>query len=441
MTRSTRRLIVRTLAPFLLAGVAAWFLWPRREVPITLGPPRATGRAMPSGPVTPQVVVGWSFGALLDPMGELWLWGFVPVALPTPRPDPQIPTRAAPGTNWTQVAISGQHVVLRRDDGTLWGLGSNFNGQLGLPTAGWFGLTQIGTGTNWVEVAAMEGFTWARQSDGRLYFLGGALPLGAGTGTTSAAPATVPTVVPGADRWRHITAGITTVLALREDGALYRVTMAGPRPVLTPLSDAAKVRWQWVGQVGSGPFVGLDSEGRLLTTPPSVTPALGSPRTAAGTNGFYFVPGAEDAQWRRAVPTGTGVLAERADGTWWGLDVNQCGQLGLGDRSRRLALTQLSWPTEVLAMGGSYNTVAAWLTDGSLWCAGMRLGVVWERPESSITPGHKVHAVLNVVGSALDMPGARANHIPASLVPEAVWTWPGSAGPSNREHGRSDPGL
>lgn len=423
MTRNRRRLQLASVMPFAVAvWLAVAWLSPRSG-PSTAGPPIPKGPPLAPGRTDPTVALAWSFGALLAPDGELWAWGFIPFAVPGPGPDPKVPARIAPGTNWVRMAASGQNLLLVRDDGTLWGLGSNFDGQLAQAAAGWFGPVQVSAATGWTDLAIVESWTLALGSDGRLWYAGGgSLPLG---GATNTSPRFAE--LDGTDRWSRLGGGWNGGLALRQDGTLFGITYTGtPRPTLTPLPLATNLAWQWIGRsgAGGGAFVGLDAAGRLLTTPPSVSPAFPAAHKPAGDTGFHYVPGAEGAVWTRCVPTANGLIARRADGSWWGLDFNQSGQLGLGDTLQRTQLTRLPWPAETLALAANYSTIAVLVSDGTLWFSGLWLGTL---PREAAGPGHKLHRTLSTISSAIALPGSRANGARITLAPEPLWTWPGPA--------------
>jgi alpha-tubulin suppressor-like RCC1 family protein len=226
--------------------------------------------------------------------GTLWAWGrntngelgdgtqqdqYVPVlVLPPPG--------AAPGTQWTDVAVGITHTLAVRSDGTLWGWGRSGSGQLGLyPVTG--GKNEItapagaGAGTRWVQVSAGNTFSVGLRSDGRLYswgvkeFLGQQAPI---IGTYNAVPTTVATPVAAAPgtRWIRVVAGPVTTLALRSDstmwgwGANYSSQLgdgtqtARPLPVVVarPAAAPARARWRDMA-INADHAIGLLSDGSI----------------------------------------------------------------------------------------------------------------------------------------------------------------------------------
>ena len=80
-------------------------------------------------------------------------------------------TQIGTASNWTQVACGDHHVVALKSDGTLWGLGSNSGGQIGV-TENSSTFAQIETANDWVQVDCGSYHTVALKSDGTLWGLG-----------------------------------------------------------------------------------------------------------------------------------------------------------------------------------------------------------------------------------------------------------------------------
>jgi alpha-tubulin suppressor-like RCC1 family protein len=66
--------------------------------------------------------------------GTLWMWG----ARRPGKSDPTLPSQVGTDRDWAGISRSGSergdHVILVKRDGSLWGLGNNYNGQLGIGT-------------------------------------------------------------------------------------------------------------------------------------------------------------------------------------------------------------------------------------------------------------------------------------------------------------------
>lgn len=124
---------------------------------------------------------------------------------------------------WQQVACGGRHSVAIRNDGSLWSTGYNYYGQLGLGDDGNYTdrdtFTRVGT-SQWKQVACGFSHTFVIHNNGTLWAMGinntGQLGLGDG------ASRNVPTQV-GTDLWKQVACGDYHTLAIRDDGTLWVV--------------------------------------------------------------------------------------------------------------------------------------------------------------------------------------------------------------------------
>ena len=124
---------------------------------------------------------GWMMGLKTD--GTLWTWGDGRHGgkLGQNAPDNSSlssPTQV-PGTNWSDISGGGtQHMMVLKDDNTLWVWGSDFRGLLGLNTGadGPNGVqrsspTQV-PGTTWSDVQAGGSYSKAIKTDGTYWMWG-----------------------------------------------------------------------------------------------------------------------------------------------------------------------------------------------------------------------------------------------------------------------------
>ena len=173
-----------------------------------------------------------------------------------------------------------------------------------------------------------------------------------------------------ADTWRFVSAGYSHTVAIRTDGSLW----AWGRNVWGQLGDdtttdrhspvriGANYEWRFVS-AGYNHTVAIGIDGSLWTWGNNRYGQLGDNRTIP-----RFSPGRIDAathaRWEN-VSSGRGfTLAVRTDGSLWAWGRNDSGQLGLGDRSRRLLPTRVIryerdgvWPLWVSA-GRSHALVS-----------------------------------------------------------------------------------
>lgn len=133
------------------------------------------------------------------------------------------PVPSVPGTDWKQVAAGGSHSLALKKDGTLWGWGNNWAGQLGIGT---FSpeedeAIQVGTQTNWVKIWAGLLESVGLQSDGSLWYWGdNPNPSVSQTGSSSRNICR-PTRISAETNWVDVGFGPWTVLAIKGDGTLW----------------------------------------------------------------------------------------------------------------------------------------------------------------------------------------------------------------------------
>ncbi len=159
---------------------------------------------------------------------SLWAWGCnnhgqvgdgtggdlendIPVNAPIP---------VEPDAEWTAISNGIQYSLAIRSDGTLWGWGYNWHGQLGDGTQISRNVpVRAGNGTGWESVAAGWDHSAAIKEDGTLWTWGSnnAGQLGDGTRDERHSPGQV-----GASRsWVAVTAGKYYTIAIQDDGSLW----------------------------------------------------------------------------------------------------------------------------------------------------------------------------------------------------------------------------
>lgn len=180
---------------------------------------------------------GWSSFAIgLD--GSIYMWGKF-------EPSSSIPTGGqlgTPGFAFKQVVGGAQHALAIRDDQTLWSMGINTWGQLGIGTNSYAGLMKpVMTNHTWKAIAAYY-HNLAIREDGSLWFWG----YDGSTHPITRSPIALSTNV----SWKAVAAGYKHSLALQDDGSL----------------------WTWgnneYGQLGVSPFSQMSSQPAWKPPPP-----------------------------------------------------------------------------------------------------------------------------------------------------------------------------
>ena len=226
-------------------------------------------------------------------------------------------------TNWVKVAPSYFHTIALKADGTIWGWGLNNNYQTGSTPAS---LNQpiplqIGTDTDWVEIATgTNDISFAIKSNGTIWGWG-ANPssiIVSGSGTTTVS---TPTQVGTGNDWVKMSVGAQHILAQKQDGTL----------------------WSW----GGGEELGIGGTPSITNIPQQISTDIWK-FFSAGSNTSFGI---------------------KNDGTLWAWGRNNNGQLGLGHTNHPVTIpeqvgTDTNWDT---VQARNFITTMATKTDGSVW--------------------------------------------------------------------------
>lgn len=108
--------------------------------------------------------------------GTLWGWGDNTYKqLVNPKAIVIVPTQIGTDNDWVKVVSGESNAIALKKDGTLWAWGSNFNRNLGLPKSAAKIIdtpTQIGTDNDWRDVVILSRRTFAFKQDGSIWGCG-----------------------------------------------------------------------------------------------------------------------------------------------------------------------------------------------------------------------------------------------------------------------------
>jgi formylglycine-generating enzyme required for sulfatase activity len=274
------------------------------------------------------------------------------------------------------VTAGGGHALYLKTDGTLYGVGSNYNGQLGDGTTTQKKyLTPIPNVGNVAQVSAGVYHTMFVKTDGTLWGMGnnGNGQLGNGSNTQK----TTAVQVPGVSNVAQVSGGGYYTMFVKTDGTLWGMgintrgqlgdgsTTQRNSPVQVPgVSNVAQVS---AGSNYSGHTMFVKIDGTLWGMGYNYNGQLGDGSTTQ-RNSPVQVPGVSNVAQVSAGDRHT--MFAKTDGTLWGMGENSSGQLGDGSTTNRTSPVQVSGVSNVAQVfsGATYTVFIK--TDGTLWAMG-----------------------------------------------------------------------
>jgi len=133
------------------------------------------------------------------------------------------PVQIGASAGWSKISCGGNHSVAIRTDGTLWTWGLNFNGQLGLgDTTQRTSPVKVGASAGWIDISAGDYYTLAIHSTGgtaELFAWGYNFYSRLGDGTST--QRTSPVKIGSATDWSRVFATSPSSYGTRTNGNLY----------------------------------------------------------------------------------------------------------------------------------------------------------------------------------------------------------------------------
>ena len=247
------------------------------------------------------------------------------------------PTQIGAGTDWSTAegahGIGNHHALIVKTDGTMWGMGRNNYGQLGLGAranggnnSAYSSPTQV-FGSDWVAASGSYNASLGLKSDGTIWAWGsnsyGKLGIGQPSNNENRSS---PTQIGSDSDWTKIN-GHGNFMALRSPGAMYT----------------------W----------GFNREGQLGNNQQSSNPPFGKKPSPVN-----IMDDVSDISYGREQ-----AYAVKTNGTMWSWGHNSWGELGLNDRTFRSSPTQIPGTTWTQVSSGMDSCFAR-KSDGSVWSWG-----------------------------------------------------------------------
>lgn len=284
----------------------------------------------------------------------------------------------AVGQCWKQIAVGGTYVMALKDDGTIWGWGTNNNGQLGLGYETFNPINtaiQMGTDNDWDTLITSNNSTLARKTDGSLWGWGqngdGELGLGVFGRRSS------PTLVSSTPGWRSITTSLGAfAIAIRTDGTLWgwgandrcKLGIGTTGDQTSPVQISASTDWKKIAG-GTNHVIALKTDGTLWGWGDNTGNQISN--TAPPDMQCTPVQIGTATDWAD-VAAGEGFsLAVKTDGTLWSWGRNHFGQLGVGNTNTITTQVQVGTATDWMSVFAGSDHIVAAKTDSSLWGWGL----------------------------------------------------------------------
>lgn len=309
--------------------------------------------------------------------GTLWSWGsnnFYKLGYDTPSGTNPNPNKVGNGNDWIQISADQWHSTGIKTNGTLWAWGHNYYGECGQGTSGTpFAIvsapTQIGLDNNWQSVSAGTDYTLAIKNDGTLWGTGtnssGQLGMGSSFG------AVYITQIGTDTNWAQVSAGVGLSLVLKSDGTLWTwgTGYLGNGNAITtsniPIQIGAETNWQKISKNGS---FAIKMNNTLWGWGYNQFGQLGDGTTINRETPIQI---GIDADWLKIINYYHHTVAIKTNNSLWTWGYNNYGQLGDGTLINKITPFQIGSETnwDDISCGEYFSTAVK--TDGTLFSWGI----------------------------------------------------------------------
>lgn len=318
----------------------------------------------------PKLATGQGHTVVIEPDGSLWGWGNNfggQIGDGGPQEDGRRPARIGSANDWLTVAAVRDATAAIKTDGSLWTWGEGRRSgavlgqgdgvrQLDSPT-------RVGNGSDWRFVAGGDEQFFAVKADGTLWAWG----TNEGTfGTGTVEDSNVPVRVGSDSDWTAVsTGGEEGTLGLKRDGSIWfwdgnpfwKTDVPARIGTGNDWMSVAALRSELLGDIDDSSQVALKADGTLWY--------LGFENRQ-----YVFARLGNDSDWKELAAGDNHLLALKTDGSLWALGDNDEAQLGDGTLNHQLTFVRVAVPGEVVAVATRFDQNVALTRDGTYYTWG-----------------------------------------------------------------------
>jgi alpha-tubulin suppressor-like RCC1 family protein len=324
----------------------------------------------------------WNIGAILQSSGTLYASGlntFGSLGNNSTTSQSSPVTILSPGSgSWNKISSANSYTMAIQSNGTLWGVGINSFGQLGLnTTASCSLLAQVGALSTWTQISCGYAHSLSIQSNGTLWTWGSNSygQLGLNTSTNYSSPVQIGAL----STWTQVACGYYHSMAVQTNGTLWTwgsnssgqlgVGSAGTN-ILSPVQVGALSVWT---KISGGYYTSttIQSNGTLWSWGSNGNGQLGV-NTSTNYSSPVQILSSKQGTWIQISTTGNSrsSAAIISPGTLWMWGANSYGQLGNNSTTNQSSPIQVGALSAWSQVSSGFGFTTAIQNNGTLWAWG-----------------------------------------------------------------------